>query len=110
MSGHRLHAAREHKRTRTPYLDGHSSADELDVVFLHVLPDDLGTLLVKAAQQNGANHDRHVQPDASQEPRTLQRHVGRTHTQRLARAVLEGEQVITGINKSSECSLKKINK
>ena len=64
-------------------------------MFLHVVSDELGALLVKATQQDGADHDRHIQPDASQEARALQGHIGRPDAQGFARAVVQGEEVVT---------------
>ena len=88
----------------------HGPSDEFDLVFLHVVSDELGTLLVKTTQQDGADHDRHIQPDASQEARTLQGHIGRPDAQGFARAVVQGEEVITENASQKTCTGKSIHK
>ena len=65
-------------------------------MLLHVLPGAVGHVLVEAPQQDGAHHDRDVQPQPRQEARALQRHVGRPDQQGLPRAVGQGEQVVAG--------------
>ena len=77
------------------YLSGHAGPHELDAVVDHVVADEVGALLVEAAQQDGAHHDGGVEPEAGQEAGALQRHVRRADHQRLARAIRQREQVVT---------------
>lgn len=57
------------------HLYGDIFAEELYSMLLHVFSSTVGHVLVKAPQQNGADHDGDVQTQAGQETPTLQSHV-----------------------------------
>eukprot|EP01136_Pigoraptor_vietnamica_P044224 Opistho-1_new@20696 len=77
-------------------LGGNGTPDELGLVVLHVLGDALGHILVEAAQENGARHDGRVVTQRSEEPRALERDVRSADDERLARRVVEREDVVAG--------------
>ena len=89
------------------HLTRHVALDKLDTIVLHVLPHNIGALLVEAAQQDGPHHDGDVQADACEETSTLQRDVGGADTQRLTGTVGQGKQVIAAGEESPsyECEV-----
>lgn len=82
-------------REESTCLNRYKLPDELHAVCFHVGSDLFCHFLVKAPQKNGTHHHSDIQTQASQKPCTLQSHVGSTHNQSLARAVRQGEEVIT---------------
>lgn len=57
------------------HLYGDIFAEELYSMLLHVLSSTVGHVLVKAPQQDGADHDGDIQTQAGQETPTLQSHI-----------------------------------
>lgn len=57
------------------HLYGDVSAEELHSMLLHASSSPVGHVLVKAPQQNGADHDGDIETQAGQETPTLQSHV-----------------------------------
>lgn len=90
-------------REESTCLNRYKLPDELHAVCFHVGTDLFCHFLVKTPQKNGTHHHSDIQTQASQKPCTLQSHVGSTHNQSLARAVRQGEEVIT--EKRSLCKL-----
>lgn len=82
-------------REESTCLNRYKLPDELHAVCFHVGTDFFCHFLVKTPQKNGTHHHSDIQTQASQKPCALQSHVGSTHNQSLARAVRQGEEVIT---------------
>lgn len=65
-------------------------------MLLHVFSSTVGHVLVKAPQQDGADHDGDIEAQAGQETPTLQSHVGSPDHQGLSGAVRQRKEVVTG--------------
>lgn len=78
------------------HLHGDVFAEERHSMLLHVAPSTVGHVLVEAPQQDGAHHDGDIEPQAGQEPPTLQGHVRGPDHQGLPRAVGQREEVVAG--------------
>lgn len=72
----------------------HVAADELHVVARQAIADQLGHLLIEAAQQDRAHHHCHIKAEAGQEAGAFQGDVGGADDQRFTGAVRQREEVV----------------
>mmetsp|Transcript_1125 Transcript_1125/g.2427 ORF Transcript_1125/g.2427 Transcript_1125/m.2427 type:complete len:359 (-) Transcript_1125:744-1820(-) len=75
------------RQTTSPYVDP---------VLLHVVHNQLRTLLVETTERNGPHHHSGRKAYGMQEPCALESYIGGSDNQGSARRLLEGEQVVAG--------------
>lgn len=76
--------------------------EEFDPMCLHVISCTVGHVLIESSQQNGANHDGHIQPQTGQKTTALQSHIRRSDDESLPGTVGQWEQVITANNTQNQ--------